>query len=117
MCSFARLMLQAAEHGLLDLACHAFEDTLHNTLEFIVFLRATDDKHAVVESWRRMEMAVNQAVLGPQGMAEDAVAALSIALTAARAEASAYANSTSWKITAPLRKIVQFIRMSEGLSR
>jgi hypothetical protein len=58
--SFAGLMREASEHGLLDLACHAFEDTGHNTFEFMVFLRATEDKNAIADSWRRMEASVNQ---------------------------------------------------------
>ncbi len=53
--SFARLMRQCAQHDLLDLACHRFEDTLHGTLEFTAFLKQGAGKEAVASSWASVE--------------------------------------------------------------
>jgi SAM-dependent methyltransferase len=143
--SFAKLMREAAEHDLIDLTCHDCKDTLPNTLEFTVFLRATSDKSAIVESWRRMEESVDRGIPGStqldlqqtrdthldnhgaddfpeneraqiQRLVVDAQAArhreahLASALAATRAEVAAYSESTSWKITEPLRKLVRMMR-------
>jgi predicted SAM-dependent methyltransferase len=122
--SFANLMREAAESDLIDLACSSFEDTLHNTLEFTVFLRASDDKQAIIDSWRKMEASVDEA---PSGSREYEIAQLHstrtelknalareeelrAALAEAQALASAYSSSTSWKLTAPLRALMRIVR-------
>lgn len=148
--SFAGLMLQCANLGLLDLECTAFEDSLHNTLEFTVFLHPTNDRDAVVKSWDTMQRMIKKNHVPPrseknfqaikdslgqmsilsnkcerqiyeQGLlinnlhnllaqTEQINAELSSLLSVSRAEVASYANSTSWKITKPLRKIMDLVR-------
>ena len=62
--SFAALMFQAAQHELLDLSCVDFQDTPHNSLEFIVHLKATNDRCKIVDSWKHVFKEANQAVPG-----------------------------------------------------
>jgi hypothetical protein len=57
--SFAALMRDAAEHDMIDLACSYFENTPRGTLEFVVCMKPSDDRHEIVDSWRRMEQSVS----------------------------------------------------------
>ena len=126
--SFALLMKEAAQHGLMDLMCHDFADTPPNTLEFTVFLRAGTDRQAICDSWARMAQALTpqvpdprelqlQAMVGElaeererQQMMRLELAALQVRLASAQARAAAYEASTSWRLTSPLRKIVSVLR-------
>ncbi len=56
--SFALLLQQLAEVGLVDFACERFFDTERNQLEFFVWLQASSDRAYVIESWRRMAETV-----------------------------------------------------------
>lgn len=58
--SFASLMEVCARHGLMDLACKDFEDTLVGTLEFTAFLGPDSDRDRVVESWARVARALQR---------------------------------------------------------
>jgi hypothetical protein len=58
--SFAQLMRQCAEQGLIDLACHRFEDTLHHTLEFTAFLKPAPSREVAVSSWAAMERELSK---------------------------------------------------------
>jgi predicted SAM-dependent methyltransferase len=113
--SFARLMRECAENGLIDLACVEYQDTPNGSLEFTAFLRASADKQALIESWRKMEEAVSGCAERLSDHAELSAALareaeLRAELEACRATASAFASSTSWKLTAPLRALVRLIR-------
>jgi predicted SAM-dependent methyltransferase len=113
--TFARLMRECAENHLIDLACVEFKDTLYGSLEFTAFLRASTDKQAMIESWRKMERDVSDRTDTLSTHAELSAALareaeLRAALEESRATASAYASSTSWKLTAPLRALVRLIR-------
>lgn len=138
--SFAKLMGEAAEHGLLGLSCEFFEDTPRNSLEFIVHARASVDREKILDSWKRMEGVANRAAPGSveeqvealeQARSEIAVQTERIkslesklaealasqqatgrALQVALAETQRYSQSTSWKLTAPIRKIVTALRRS-----
>jgi hypothetical protein len=52
--SFAKLMEQAVEAGLLRLGCVAFHDTKPFELEFFVGLQAVEDHHLAIKSWQNM---------------------------------------------------------------
>ncbi|WP_434113435.1 class I SAM-dependent methyltransferase [Paraburkholderia caffeinilytica] len=62
--SFARLMSDLCELGLLDLACEDFHDTAWNDIEFFVTLRRSHDKNHIAKSWLRMERAASNATPG-----------------------------------------------------
>ncbi|WP_166224537.1 methyltransferase domain-containing protein [Pseudomonas atagonensis] len=64
--SFATLMLEAAEYGLLNLECVEFTDTPHYSLEFIVFVRPSSDVSVIKESWKKMQQSVRVAVDYPE---------------------------------------------------
>jgi SAM-dependent methyltransferase len=64
--SFATLMLEAAEHGLLNLECVDFSDTPHYSLEFIVFVRPSSDVNVIKDSWKKMQQAVRVSVDYPE---------------------------------------------------
>ena len=52
--SFALLMSQIAECGLIDFTCDEFYDTELNQLEFIVSMQPSSDRQSIVQSWYRM---------------------------------------------------------------
>ncbi|MGF6871723.1 methyltransferase domain-containing protein [Paraburkholderia sp. MM5477-R1] len=62
--SFAELMGDLCQLGLLDFACEHFRDTAKNDLEFSVVLRRSHDKGYIAESWQRMWHAASTATPG-----------------------------------------------------
>ncbi|MFL9963463.1 methyltransferase domain-containing protein [Paraburkholderia sediminicola] len=62
--SFAKLMGELCQLGLLDFACEHFCDTVRNELEFSVILRRSRDRGYIAESWQRMEHAASNATPG-----------------------------------------------------
>jgi SAM-dependent methyltransferase len=90
--SFAQLMRQCAEQGLIDLACHRFEDTLYHTLEFTAFLKPAPSRDAAVSSWA----AVERALLEKQASKADAAAPIETVRAAA-----AHAAETDGETHAP----------------
>jgi hypothetical protein len=116
--SFVRLMHEAARHGLINVACDAFESTLPDTLEFIVFLRKGLNQQEIIESWADAEQTLATGN-GPshaanvQDIEERAIAA-EAALVQARNAFEAHLNiittSRSWRLTAPLRALMKRLR-------
>jgi Methyltransferase domain len=119
--TFARLMAELAEHGLLPLACAGVIDTAPPLLEFYVFLTPCDDPARATASWRNAIPALRDPLPGslaaPAASAaadRPQLAALTAELAAARqalAEAEARVAgleaSTSWRLTAPLRWLME----------
>ena len=100
---FAALMLQLAEHGLLDLECSGFTDTApEHWFEFYVFLKPCLDRARIRESWKRMQAAsLHHPAAARLTWAEERVRALE--------------QSTSWRLTAPLRGVCGWLRRKEAL--
>ncbi|CAN5459109.1 hypothetical protein BH09PSE6_BH09PSE6_03820 [soil metagenome] len=129
--SFARLMKDLVTYGVLPLKCAGYFDTAHYHLEFFVSLEPCDDASEVVESWAAMERDLLQMALPPveprkevevvvatQPDDDEAVRLRKALDSAARQHAetrrqldeahtrvSALLDSTSWRITAPLRSL------------
>lgn len=59
--SFAVLLSQLAEHGLIKFACEAFHDTEFNSIEFFVALRASESAAENAQSWWAMADAIDAA--------------------------------------------------------
>lgn len=137
--SFALLMSQLVEYGLIDFACDRFCDTERNQLEFVVSMQPASDKRQIAESWQRMADAANaashldeiallrddicrlEAALQQQGArsAEEVAnrarveAELSAALSDLQTERnirSQMEQSKSWKLTRPLRDFAALLR-------
>jgi SAM-dependent methyltransferase len=94
--SFAGLMADLGELGLLPLACDRLVDTPHDHYEFYATLVPSHDAGAVARSWRA-------AVPVPPPTVDPDVSALA----RARAELALLRASTSWRITAPLRALAR----------
>jgi hypothetical protein len=52
--SFAHLLGQLADLGLVDFACERFLDTERYTFEFFVSLRPCADRTYIADTWKRM---------------------------------------------------------------
>jgi SAM-dependent methyltransferase len=101
--SFANLFAQAAEADLIHFECHKFYDTPQNDIEFIVALKASRDKVRITESWQSMARLVKDHERHcPSSAAVEARLLLS--------QIDAIKASTSWRITAPLRRAVTWWR-------
>lgn len=113
--SFALLMAQLAERGLLGFACADFTDTAPPRFEFFVFLAPCDDPARAAATWRAMAAAACDPLPGSgeaRALAEQQARTPLVALgavelerrlAAAQAQIAALQASTSWRITAPLR--------------
>lgn len=131
--SFAALLERAAGLGLIKFRCTGFHDTRTGELDFTVHLRPCADPQQAAESWRAMADACADLPLKPvedRGGAlepeshrlegRDAArrnleAELRYALEerdAARRELELLRNSTSWRLGAPLRQVVDRFRTS-----
>jgi len=58
--SFADLCAEMADLDLLGFACDYFFETPRNVFEFYVSMTPSDDKAAIIASWRRMRQALLQ---------------------------------------------------------
>lgn len=126
--SFASLMIEASECGLLSLECVGFGDTPHNSLEFTVFVRPALDAAAITASWEHMRQSVQTSVEDSkvnvlltdllsqnESLLEDAASRVMqltteletcrVELELAKLKIAAYEHSRSWRLTAPLRAI------------
>ena len=103
-------MEQLASRGLTNLACERWFDTEVNELEFFLVMKVAEPA-AVMDSWAAMrrDLLGKQDSMRPLEPAADA-ADLESALKAARDEVAALRNSTSWKMTMPLRQVVERFR-------
>lgn len=108
--AFATIMEQLASLGLTNLACERWFDTEVNELEFFLVMKVAEPA-AVMDSWAAMrrDLLGKQDSMRPLEPAADA-ADLESALKAARDEVAALRNSTSWKMTMPLRQVVERFR-------
>lgn len=115
--SFAMLMEALAEAGQLDFKCSLFHDTQVDTIEFFVGLQKCADREEVVESWRAMRRKTRQAqeqsqsaaaradALNAAEAAKAAQAALAARVAALENTVASLRESTSWRVTAPLRAL------------
>lgn len=109
--SFCTLMAELAGHGLVRLACARAIDPREPLFEFYAFLTPCDDTEAVVASWRAAAAAAADPLPGSAEANMPApVAVLQAELAAARAALEATRTSTSWRVTAPLRRVVRVIK-------
>lgn len=108
--TFASLMADLVRLDVLRLECTCFHDTGEGEFEFFVGLRRTDDPAHAAASWLSMasraadapwERASELAGSAVRANYDAAVAQLS----AARDEAEMLRRSTSWQVTAPLRRL------------
>ncbi|MFM0306289.1 methyltransferase domain-containing protein [Paraburkholderia sp. RL17-383-BIF-A] len=155
--SFARLMGQMADVGMVDFACERFYDTAKYTFEFFVSLRPCADRAQIIKSWKRMEdeavaSSPGSSVEQQSGLAQKALRGqaelikqldaelassrlkiiemtekvrnvakaatemrstvddLNARLAHAQRRITSIENSTSWRMTEPVRSIVMLIR-------
>ncbi|AXL52871.1 hypothetical protein DSC91_006061 [Paraburkholderia caffeinilytica] len=119
--SFASLFESLTLTGLVHFACANFFDTERYEIEFFVTLKASDDQQQIVDSWTAMKSAAKTSVPRNSVPSDEALAglldfersrnlALSRKLEAAHQAIQELRNSTSWKITGPLRSLVSTLR-------
>ncbi len=111
--TFALLMAQLADHGILKLACAGMADPVWPVLEFFVFMRPCADPQEISRSWREAASRMQDPLPGSAAAAvrREAVGRQA-ALEAAererdqlRVRLEAIERSTSWRMTAPLRRV------------
>jgi len=105
-CSFAAVMEQLGRLGLISVACEWLRPTRFHTHEFFVAMTPADQGR-VVASWREAGAAAAEA---EHGSVETPANRLATELEAARQELTAIRESTSWRMTAPLRHLVTRLR-------
>lgn len=119
--SFAKLFEALARVGLVHFVCERFFDTERYELEFFVTLTASNDRDQIVSSWSNMKNAVTASSsrgAGANGhlaahiqtFERSRVVELSRELAAARQTINDLKESTSWKLTEPLRSLVSTLR-------
>ncbi|MFM0178362.1 class I SAM-dependent methyltransferase [Paraburkholderia aspalathi] len=119
--SFAKLFEDLARVGLLHFSCESFFDTERYEIEFFVILKASDDQEHVARSWANMKNAVEAFVpreVAPNGehvadaltSAELRNATLSRELEVAHLMIRDLKESTSWRLTEPIRSLVSALR-------
>jgi SAM-dependent methyltransferase len=109
--SFCAIMANLAEHGLVRFACTRMLDPSMPMLEFYAFLSPCGDAGEAAASWRAAAARAADPLPGSaEANAPSKLAALEAELEAARAALAATRNSTSWRLTAPLRRIAEAAR-------
>lgn len=119
--SFAKLFENLARVGLLHFSCESFFDTERYEIEFFVTLKASGDQEQIAHSWANMKNALSAFVprgVEPGGeLVADALALvqsrnveLSRELDAAHRIIRDIKESTSWKLTEPMRALVSALR-------
>ena len=133
--SFAGLLGRAAELGLHGFACTDFHDTEPGELEFQVTLQPCADRLTISESWINMQRTARVDVPGSSGLkaatlrdkaedlrlrlaeAEDNAAALQARAAMAERRLAAVEASSSWRMTGPVRALVQAVRSGRDAGR
>lgn len=122
--SFASLMRKAVEHGLIAVKCTQFSDTARGALEFVVFAESCGNVEEAAASWSAMEAscfeqpsheivclrAELEAVRREAESNRAEADRLAAELQATQAELDGIRQSTSWRVTAPLRRAVEAVR-------
>jgi SAM-dependent methyltransferase len=138
--SFARNMGILVETGLVSMECSQFVDTQYEFGEFLVFLKPYSDRQAAAESWHRMqqqaEAGLQLALPGTDKYKaielthqndklqhqlqtkrdeietlRNEIETLRSEIGTLRSEIEIIRNSTSWRITSPIRKIRHLLRL------
>jgi 2-polyprenyl-3-methyl-5-hydroxy-6-metoxy-1,4-benzoquinol methylase len=118
--SMGLLFSRLAEDGMLDLECTHFEDTAYGEYEFFVGLRPSNERAAVLASWKRI---AETARIDPDSKQKE-IDGLKATLARVQAErddalrktgileerVDKLMASTSWKVTSPLRAISRKLR-------
>lgn len=95
--SLGRLFADLAKHGLLDLECTSFDDTEYGEHEFFISLRPSSDRLAAVASWNKVETEA-RCLPTPEDELRRENSALAARILALE-------QSTSWRVTSPLRAL------------
>ncbi|QNT77634.1 methyltransferase domain-containing protein [Entomobacter blattae] len=115
---FAQLMIPLAENNILHLACADFVDSDPPGFEFILHLTPEENKEKLVASWKTLLEKAKDPIPGSfaekEHLAQQEVQNTFQHIKAENAmlhhQLQAILNSTSWRITAPLRAIIQKFR-------
>ncbi len=104
--SFATVMARLAEENLVQMACTRLLDPSLPLLEFYAFLQPCAEAARTVASWRDAAAAARDPLPG----SAEARPVADPELAALRARLAAIENSTSWRVTAPLRRIASRLK-------
>ena len=127
LASFARIMEQLAHLGLTDLACVSTHDTEVYEHEFFVIMKPSD-REEVVKSWRQVFEDANGAPSPEPASWPEArrrwmqdgyrseIENYQAEIAGLRRQVDEVHQSGSWRITGPLRAIVQRLRSLRGPS-
>lgn len=105
--SFATLMMDVCLQGLSDLGCRELLETAEGEYEFIVAMARCEDPDAAAASWRRAWDS-----LGGDSVTE--IGRLRQELDESKALVAMYAASPWWRVSAPLRATVTWLRQRRG---
>ena len=112
--SFCELFAELVERGVMQFECTMFHDTSPDTIEFFIGMRPSNDTQAALRSWREAASRAQDFAItasAPGGQQEELrdyrkeTKELEEALAESRAALDAMFRSTSWRLTAPLRRI------------
>jgi hypothetical protein len=114
--SFADLIKNLVDYNLVSLKCTGFADSEFDAFEFCVFLQPSDDKATAIASWQHMWETARLDIVGSaaetlrQQVAER-VRGVESQIDRLRSqsdilmeERQIILNSTTWRMTAPLRR-------------